>query len=77
MIVRLINPRGRVVEIDDHERDIKQLIQNGFSLAPNGEEAGKIYNPVFDLGQGIKPITKDTREEKAGVSGDVLRVIKI
>ena len=77
MKIRLINPRGRVVEIDEKEGSLKTLLQNGFSYAPEGVEAGKAYNPVFDRGQNIEPPVKDTRVEQAAISGDLLRVIKL
>ena len=48
MMIRLINPRGRVVEIDDQEQDIRRLLLNGFVKAPSGVEEEKNYNPVFD-----------------------------
>lgn len=76
MKIKLINPRGRVVEIDDTEQDIRPLLQNGFSYPPKTEEKDKPYNPVYDRGK-YEPPVKDTRSEKPSVSGDELKVIRI
>lgn len=66
-----------MVEIDDRERDIKSLLQQGFTYPPTGAEGSKVYNPVFDKGKDVEPIIPDTRAEMSGVSGDVLRVVKV
>lgn len=76
MKILLINPRGRVVEVDDKEVNLQELIYNGFSLAPDGVEAGKAYNPVYDRGEYTPPPI-DTRAEKPAVSGDILKVVRV
>jgi hypothetical protein len=78
-VLKLINPRGRVVEIDEREVDIKKLYAQGFAPAPAGVEVGKQYNPVFDRGEkGAKEqrdMAIDTRTTIVSrANGDVLGV---
>ena len=77
MMVKLINPRGRQLVVDDKEEDISQLLRQGFTLAPEGVEAQKKYNPVFDKGKLHQNYVVDNRPTKAGISGDVLKVIRV
>lgn len=78
-MIKLINPRGRVIEINEREADVKKLYNQGFAPAPAGAEVGKQYNPVFDRGE------KGAREQRdlantsqvsisSQATGDVLRV---
>jgi hypothetical protein len=78
-VIKLINPRGRVVEIDDRSVDVKQLLSQGFAPAPTDAEVGKIYNPVFDRGvKGAKEQKELSIDRRATISsqivGSVLRV---
>jgi hypothetical protein len=77
MKVLLINPRGRLVEINDRELNVSNLLQQGFTYPPSGLEGGKVYNPVFDRGKDIEPVIPDNRVEIASISGDTLRVVKV
>ena len=49
-LVKLINPRGRVVEVKESE--VPKMIERGF-LAPPGH--GGEYNPVFDRHKQTMP----------------------
>ena len=76
---RLINPRGRVIEIDEREADLKKLFNQGFQPAPAGAEVGKQYNPVFDRGKkGADEQREMGKIEHATISsqpeGDILGV---
>jgi hypothetical protein len=78
-VIKLINPRGRVIEIDERETDIKKLYNQGFAPAPTGAEVGKQYNPVFDRGQkGAKEQQELSKQKQVSISsqatGDLLRV---
>ena len=77
MIVRLINPRGRVVDINDEEENIDNLIRRGFTLAPSGAEANKSYNPVYDGGDDNLLKQADTRPIVSQSIGDVLKVTEV
>jgi hypothetical protein len=73
MLIRLINPRGRVVVLDESESRVNKLLQQGFALAPDGVEAGKTYNPVFDRGQkGAKEQREMGTDNRVGISSQVL-----
>ena len=76
MKIKLINPRGRAVEVDDREIDVSNLLTNGFSYPPETTEKDKPYNPVYDRGK-YEPPAKDLRKEKPGISGDVLKVVEV
>ena len=78
-MIKLINPRGRVVEVDNREVDLKKLYAQGFAPAPDGVEVGKQYNPVFDRGEkGAKEQRELGLDTRASISsrsnGDVLGV---
>jgi hypothetical protein len=73
MLIKLINPRGRVIELDDKESNLKKLLQQGFVIAPDGVEAGKKYNPVFDRGQeGADEQKMLGTDKRTSVSSQVL-----
>lgn len=78
-MIKLINPRGRVVEVDGREVELKKLYNQGFVPAPTGAELGKVYNPVFDRGvagaKEQKEMGKETQVSvKARATSDTLEV---
>lgn len=78
MMIRLINPRGRVVEIDDREQDVRRLLLNGFVRAPSGVEQDKDYNPVYDK-KGDHPKDKGalTDQARRREVGEILPVTEV
>jgi hypothetical protein len=76
--MKLINPRGRVIVVDDKESNIERLLRAGFMRAPDGAEGKKVYNPVFDRGElfAKREIeeSKQSPQTTARKSGDVLEV---
>jgi len=71
MQVKLINPRGRVVIVD--EREVERLLMKGFLRAPEGISQ---YNPIFDKGLNTSPQYTELEELKKQES-DTLKVIRI
>jgi len=71
MKVRLINPRGRVIEVD--KKEAENLLAKGFLKAPEGASQ---YNPIFDKGPNTLPQNIELKEIKKQES-DILKVIKI
>jgi len=60
--MKLINPRGRVIEVDDHEA--KDLLKRGF-LHVSPEEANLYYNQVYDKGPGWEsPFVEESSKMK-------------
>ena len=53
MIIRLINPRGRIIDIDEKTGLHKELLKKGFVLFTG--EAGITYLPSKDHGEKEKP----------------------
>ena len=77
MIVRLLNPRGRVVEINSDEENVDNLLRRGFVHAPSGAEASKKYNPVYDAGDDNLLKQPDTRPIVSQTVGDILNVREV
>ena len=75
-MIKLINPRGRVVEIDDRSEDVKKLLSQGFSPAPSDAEVGKTYNPVFDRGEeGAKEQRQLNVDRRASISSQIVGTV--
>ncbi len=61
-MMKLINPRGRVIEVDDHEA--KGLLKRGF-LHISPEEAHLYYNQVYDKGPDYEsPFVEESSKMK-------------
>jgi hypothetical protein len=74
---RLINPRGRVIQVEDGE--VVNLLKRGFLHVPLDEE-GMIYSQVHDKGAGYQePYNpgKDTVKRALPRMGDTLEVENI
>ena len=71
--IRLINPRGRVIIVD--EKEVKKLLSRGFLRAP---DQSREYNPIFDKGDGVEvPEIVELKEIKKGEKGKILEVTRI
>lgn len=74
MIRKLINPRGRVVDVQDWE--VPALLKQGFLHVPADQE-GSEYNQVYDKGPDhIPPYVEDTKALKRVLppTGNTLKV---
>lgn len=74
MKVRLINQRGRVIEIDKNEKEVSQLLKQGFMFAPNNIKTN--YNQVYDRG-AVSHEPAPVKAEASPNLGDFLAVIKV
>lgn len=72
MQIRLINQRGRVIEVD--EQEAQKLIRQGFLLAPNGV---KSYSQIYDKGVAEEPVVVAEKVAEVEEVADLLEVTKV
>ena len=74
MNVKLINPRGRVITVDDNE--VKELLKRGFVSIPN-DQFNLNYSQIHDKGESYEePYVEEVKTVKrvTPTIGDVLKV---
>ena len=69
--MKLINPRGRIVDVSD--REVKGLLRRGFLLAPKQSHE---YNPIFDKGAFRMDAPEELRDVKR-IESDILTVARV
>lgn len=71
MKTKLINPRGRIVEVLDAQ--VKTLLRRGFLIAPKQSHE---YNPIFDKGDFKFEPPEELKDVKRPVK-DTLTVARV
>jgi hypothetical protein len=54
--VKLYNPRGRLIEVEEKEVDVQQLLKKGFKLT--NDLVPQEYNPQEDVGVVESPLSQ-------------------
>lgn len=78
-MIRLINPRGRIIDLTEEEKDkIPLLLKQGFVFPPE-DQKNVSYSHVFDRGDAAterKPV-RNVQRMKVESVGDTLQAQEI